>query len=106
MKDVKEVWLVGIEAIDGSTIKYVCLSKETAERRWNDVRHGIIIDLKARIEYMTEFVKNNNEGRNMYITELQQRINVLTLPTQNEIGNATTNPSWDIPFMYCMGVEP
>jgi hypothetical protein len=33
-----KVYLVGIYDVDSSIIRYACLSKETANRRWEELR--------------------------------------------------------------------
>ena len=46
-----KVWLVGSAGYDFHSIEYVCLSYESALKRWSEVRNELISRAKEMIEY-------------------------------------------------------
>jgi hypothetical protein len=55
-----KVWIVGSAGYDYSSIDYVCLSYESAVKRWNDVRNSLIKKCEEMIEY--EKINNYEHG--------------------------------------------
>jgi hypothetical protein len=46
-----KVWLVGSAGYDYSSVDYVCLSYETAVKRWNNIRDELIEKCEEMIEH-------------------------------------------------------
>ncbi len=91
-----KVWLVGRAGYDTHVIKYVCLSEETALKRWNDVRNELIVMLEEQITY------SNEEWEGQGVPVLKYEIEVLR---NMKIGDDVI-AYYDHPILYEMEAEP
>jgi hypothetical protein len=99
-RPIDKVWIVGIGSVDGFDHKYTCLSEETANRRWEEVKQEMIKELKERIEQ-----ERREPNMTWWADELQKRADILsTIPKENI--SDVSDLSDEIPVMYCREVEP
>ena len=45
-----KVWLVGISDFESSVVRHVCISKTTAENRWEEIRQELIRKAKENLD--------------------------------------------------------
>lgn len=58
-----KIWVVAEHSFEWFTVRYLCLSKETALERWKEIRDEMIEEMLDMIEYER---KNNFSGGHWY----------------------------------------
>ena len=51
MDEKMKVYLVGTRDAESNRVEYLCISKITAEKRWEEIRQELIRDAKKMLEY-------------------------------------------------------
>ncbi len=67
--EMKVVYLIGEDNHDFYDIKFACLSKETAEKRFNEVKAEILKFEKKELKWLMEDIENPPAGEGPYLPE-------------------------------------
>lgn len=70
-----KVYLVGSSDCEFTNTRYACLSKETAMKRWDEIRKDLIAENDACIETYTTDVMYNRIGKNLSETDPEKMDN-------------------------------
>jgi len=76
-----KVYLVGQRDYDGSDIHHVCISKTTAEKRWEEIRQELIHKTRKMLE--EERINKSESGMQIYERSLKN----LSEPTPELMDN-------------------
>lgn len=67
-----KVWLVGYNGYDERSVNHVCLSYESALKRWNEIRDNLIKQFEDMIIFELEEGFGNGDAWKEHIKSLQE----------------------------------